>query len=83
MPISENSKKVLALNGIDASTHVSTLLNEENMRRSWLVLTMTKKHKKKILQLYPDLVSKVYTFSEFAGSHNDIADPIGKDIEVL
>ncbi|MCK5052387.1 MAG: Sua5/YciO/YrdC/YwlC family protein [Candidatus Cloacimonetes bacterium] len=81
MPISENSDRVLALNGIDASGHKSTLLNEENLRKSWLVLTMTLKHKNKILQLYPASASKVYTLSEYAGFNNDVADPIGKDIE--
>ena len=81
MQISENSERVLALNGIDASEHKSTLLNEENLRKSWLVLTMTANHKNKILQLYPASTSKVYTLSEYAGLDNDIADPIGKDIE--
>ena len=81
MPISENSERVLALNGIDASDHTSTLLNEGNLRESWLVLTMTANHKNKILQLYPASASKVYTISEYAGFNNDVADPIGKDIE--
>lgn len=81
MPISENSNRVLTLNGIDVSDHTSTLLNEENLRESWLVLTMTTNHKNKILQLYPTSASKVYTLSEYAGLDNDIADPIGKDIE--
>jgi len=81
MPISKNSEKVLALKGIDASSHVSTLLNDKVLRRSWLVLTMTKNHKEKILQLYPNSASKVYTLSEFAGNSKDIADPIGKDLE--
>lgn len=81
MPISENSNYVLALHGIDASEHTSTLLNEENLRKSWLVLTMTVNHKNKILQLYPASASKVYTLSEYADFNNDITDPFGKDIE--
>lgn len=81
MIISENSNYVLALNGIDASEHTSTLLNEENLRKSWLILTMTANHKNKILQAYPASASKVYELSEYAGFNNDIADPIGKDIE--
>jgi tRNA threonylcarbamoyl adenosine modification protein (Sua5/YciO/YrdC/YwlC family) len=81
MPISENSNYVLALHGIDASEHISTLLNEEILRKSWLVLTMTANHKNKILQLYLASASKVYTLSEYADSNNDITDPFGKDIE--
>ena len=81
MAISENSNYVLALNGIDASEHTSTLLNEENLRKSWLVLSMTINHKNKILQLYPASASKVYTLSEYAGLSSDITDPFGKDIE--
>ncbi len=79
--ISENSKSVLALNGIDASAHVSSLLNEDNIRRSWLILTMTEEHKNKILQLQPASASKVYTLSEFTGLSNDIKDPFGENIE--
>ncbi len=81
IPISENSSRVLALNGIGASRHISTLLNEENLRRSWLVLTMTLKHRIKILQLYPASASKVYTLSEYAGFNNDVPDPFGENIE--
>lgn len=81
MPISKNSEKVLSIYGIDAAAHVSTLLNDEVLRRSWLVLTMTKRHKEKILQLHSASASKVYTLSEFAGKDRDIADPIGKDFE--
>ncbi len=81
MPISENSNYVLALNGIDASEHTSSLLNEENLRKSWLILTMTAIHKNKIMQLYPASASKIYTLSEYAGFNNDITDPLGKDIE--
>ena len=81
MPISENSNYVLAVNGIDASEHRSTVLNEENLRKSWLILTMTANRKNKILQLYSASASKVYTLSEYASFNNDITDPIGKDIE--
>jgi|AntAceMinimDraft_16_1070373.scaffolds.fasta_scaffold01820_6 tRNA threonylcarbamoyl adenosine modification protein (Sua5/YciO/YrdC/YwlC family) len=81
MPISENSNRVLSLNGIDASEHISSLINEGILRKSWLILTMTVKHKRKILQFFPTSASKVYTISEYAGFNIDIADPIGKDIE--
>lgn len=80
-PISENSKQVLALNDIDDSGHVSTLLGDELFRKSWLILTMTEEHKKKILQLNPAAISKTHTLSEFAGFGNDIADPYGKELE--
>ncbi|MBT4576318.1 MAG: hypothetical protein HOB92_07605 [Candidatus Cloacimonetes bacterium] len=79
--ISENSKSILASNGIDASKHKSTQLNEENLRRSWLILTMTEEHKKKILRFKPASASKVYTLSEFAGLSDDVIDPFGKNIE--
>lgn len=81
IPISENSSRVLASNGIDASDHTSKLLNAKILRDSWLVLTMTLEHKNKILQLYPASASKVHTLSEYAGYNSDVADPIGKDIE--
>lgn len=77
-PISENSKKILKLNGIDASKHISQQITHEVIRSSRLILTMTMKHKNKILQLYPNSIYKVFTISEFAGFKGDIEDPIGK-----
>ena len=76
-PISENSRLVLLENGIDASTHVSTKINEEMIYSSWLILTMTESHKLGILDRYPNAKLKTYTISEFSGLKKDVGDPYG------
>jgi len=79
MPISEGSQKVLIQQGIDALSHLSTKLNEDVIRSSWLILTMTDQHKRELLDRFPASVPKVYTLTEFTGLQGDIPDPFGKD----
>jgi len=61
--ISENSRIVLDENGIDASRHVSTQINEQLIQDSWLVLTMTTQHKLYLLDYFPNSINKVFTIS--------------------
>jgi protein arginine phosphatase len=76
-PISENSRLTLQENGIDASAHVSTKMNEEVIYGSWLILTMTESHKNGVIDRYPNAALKTYTISEFSGLKKDIGDPYG------
>jgi len=48
---------------------------------------MTWSHKNMVIQMYPELIDKVYTFKEYVnydetGRNIDIKDPWGYDIEV-
>lgn len=79
--ISENSKTVLAENEMNAENHLSTQLDEEVVRTSWLILTMTEKHKNMLVTNFPNAVNKTFTISEYAGFNQDIDDPYGQDIE--
>lgn len=79
--ISENSEKVLLEQGIDASKHQSQQITEELIRKSWMILTMEKRHKEKIISAFPTAISKVFTLSEYCGSEGDIEDPYMMDIE--
>ncbi len=78
--ISENSRVVLDENGIDASKHVSTQINEQLIQDSWLVLTMTTQHKLYLLDYFPNSINKVFTLSEFTDYNIDIDDPYGLDV---
>lgn len=78
--ISENSKAVLAENGIFADNHFSTQLDEDIVRQSWLILTMTEQHKSNLLKKFPNAANKTFTLSEYAGFNQDIDDPYGLDI---
>ena len=78
--ISENSRIVLDENGINASKHISTQINEQLIQDSWLVLTMTTQHKLYLRDYFPNSINKVFTLSEFTGYNIDIDDPYGLDV---
>lgn len=78
--ISENSKAILAEDGMNAADHISTQLNDDVVRRSWLILTMTEKHKEMLIENFPNAAKKTFTISEYAGFNQDIDDPYGLDI---
>ena len=78
--ISENSYIVLAENGYDAKMHLSTLISNKLLADSFLIITMTKQHKKVLQKIDSDIGDKLFTLSEFIGSDDDISDPYGLDI---
>lgn len=77
----EGTVEVLKKRGIDISNHKATQLTEEDIKNSTLILTMTEKHKNKILSQDPDANNKVFTLYEYTtGQHEDLSDPYGKPI---
>ena len=46
-----------------------------------MILTLTRKHKKEILQFINGSQKDVFTLSEFAGENGDIDDPSMKGLE--
>lgn len=82
---SEYSIEVMSENGMDISKHTSSLLTEDLIRESDLILTMTISHKMDILNMFPSGEGKTYTLNEYAFSRErNIADPYGgrkKDYE--
>lgn len=75
---SENAIKALSDMGIDLSDHRTQPLNEDLIKKSDIILTMTEGQKKLI---EPYAKDKVHTLLEYAGSEGDISDPYGGDIE--
>ncbi len=75
--ISKNSEIVLKKNGIDASAHISKRINRSIVRKSKLIITMTNKHKKKVIRSFPEAISKVFTLAEVSNSEGDVKDPYG------
>ncbi len=75
--ISKHSQTLLADAGIDASMHLSTQINHEIIRKSWLLVTMTQEHKDRLLSIIPYVENKVKLLSEFGGNGSDIEDPYG------
>ncbi|MCL6558800.1 MAG: low molecular weight protein arginine phosphatase, partial [Firmicutes bacterium] len=75
--------------GIDISSHRARILTKEDVEEAYLILTMTRGHKKAVVSMYPGAEAKVFTLREFVsdtgaakeyGEYNyalDIPDPYG------
>ncbi len=81
--------ELMAGEGIDVSSHKTTLLTDDLIRGVDLILVMERKHKEIILGRVPEVKEKVYLLTEFARMPEektlvdpDIPDPIGKSMEV-
>jgi len=88
-PASRHSVEALKkLWGIDISIHRARLLEQEDMRKAGLVLTMTRHHRDFLRSRFPDKESSIFTLKEYAypelasdGKSLDIADPFGMPYE--
>ncbi|MDD4570271.1 MAG: low molecular weight protein arginine phosphatase [Tepidanaerobacteraceae bacterium] len=78
---SENAKKVMALEGIDLSSHRAKLFTQ-NVLEADIILTMTKNHKDYIIHRFPSSKGKVFLMGEFVGDNMEISDPFGQDVKV-
>lgn len=70
--------------GLDLSKHYARVLDDEAIRNAYIVLTMTRDHKRMILEVYPEAADKVYTLKEYANygeEDQDISDPFGYGTE--
>ena len=61
---------------MEISNHISKGLKESDINDNTLILTMTKTHKAKIMESYPN-AKHVYTIKEFTGEEGDVVDPYG------
>ncbi|MDQ2087674.1 low molecular weight protein arginine phosphatase [Herbivorax sp. ANBcel31] len=80
------AQKVLKeLFGIDVSSHKSMRLNEKDIQRADIILTMTKSHKEMILSIMPQEKVKTWTLKEYVlgdekkDESMDVNDPYGMD----
>jgi len=80
IPISENSRIVLQQNGIESAIHRSEKLNLEIVRRSRLMLTMTRNHKQNLINAGWKS-DHVFTLAEYVGKSGDIEDPYQEPLE--
>lgn len=71
--------------GLDLSKHYARTLDFEMIKDAYIILTMTRDHKRMILDVYPEAADKVFTLKEYAGYTEDdwdISDPFGYSVEV-
>ncbi len=78
----ENGVILMKRRGIDTSAHRSAQLDANDVEHSDVILTMTEKHKEKVLAKYPQEAGKVFTLSEYAtGQPAEIPDAWGKPMD--
>jgi protein-tyrosine phosphatase len=78
-----NAVKLLADRGLDVKGHIATQMTLNDARHADVVLTMTAKHKAKVIELYPEVKDKAFTLAEYAtGTTADVPDAWGKPMEV-
>lgn len=90
---SANEKAIYTLRnkGIDIKSHKSRQITKEIIENSDLILTMTKSHKRMILNALPEYLNKIFTIKEYVyinnneeltGKNLNIADPYGLDYNI-
>ena len=78
---------VLQKEGIDATQHYSQPLNSILLKKSDLILVMTRGHRSQVLERVPDVENRVYLLREFIHEtpgmdiNLDIPDPMGRPAE--
>jgi len=84
---SNETVSVLKKEGIDASRHQSQPINSILLRKSDLILVMTRSHRQQVLERVPAVEKRVYQLREFMHERPlydgdlDIPDPMGKSFE--
>ncbi|MEA3336582.1 MAG: low molecular weight protein arginine phosphatase [Chloroflexota bacterium] len=74
-PASRPGVQVLAERGMDISGHRAHTVTADDMRDADLVLVMEEAHRRSLFYSYPNLLGKVFLYSEMAGEYDDIEDP--------
>jgi len=75
---------VLAEEGVDAKGHVSQPVNTILLKKSDLIIVMTRGHRSQVLERVPAVEKRVYLLKEFTSGASDaqedldVPDPIGK-----
>jgi len=78
-----NAAKLLKDRGIDISGHLAAQITANDVRHADVLLTMTEKHKARLIEAFPDAKAKAFTLAEYAtGTTADVPDAWGKPMEV-
>jgi len=77
-----NVVTILQARGIDVRSHLAAQITVNDVRHADLILTMTAKHKDRLLEMFPEARQKIYTLTEYAtGTSQEIADAYGQSME--
>jgi protein-tyrosine-phosphatase len=78
---SRYSVDLMSRNGLDITSHISRMVNEDQLRWADLVLTMEDGHAEALRAEFPAEEHKVYIITEMIGHSYSIADPYGGPLE--
>jgi len=81
VPISKNSKIIMDAKGYDTNNKHSIEVNSDIVRKSMILLCMTKDVKNNLCVRFPDAKHKIFTFAEYTGNMEDIPDPFQMDMK--
>jgi protein-tyrosine-phosphatase/phosphohistidine swiveling domain-containing protein len=76
-PMNELAREVLEERKIDGGIHLSAGLSAADVSQAGLLLVMEPAQREELLKRHPGAAGKVLLVSEFAGSQDAVADPIG------
>ena len=77
-----NAQALWQQRGIDLSLHRAQQLTAQDVAHAGLILTLTAKHKARLLEAFPAGKDKTFTLTEYAaGKIEDIEDAYGKPME--
>jgi protein-tyrosine-phosphatase len=77
----ENARQVAAENDLDLDPHRSQRVEDIDLNAFDLILVMQAGHQEGLRTEFPHLAERIRLLSEMSGSHYDVRDPAGEDIE--
>ncbi len=75
-PSNPKADTVLKSHDLEMESHISKGLKGADIDENTLILTMTEKQKKSVIDNF-NYVDNVYTIAEFVGESGDVTDPYG------
>ena len=79
----EKTEEVMSELNIDTSGHLTRGIDDIDLNKSDIILTMSRKHSRFLILEHPDLADNIFTLKEFAENENgkDIEDPFGLSLK--
>ncbi|MHB8926550.1 MAG: low molecular weight protein arginine phosphatase [Bacillota bacterium] len=77
-----NARAAMQERGFDLGAHRARRLDRQVVEEADLILTMTSRHKDRVVRLAPRAIEKTFTLREFtSGEKLDVGDPFGQSLE--
>ncbi len=82
--VPEHARRLLSAEGVPPFQHAPRLVTREHLRWADLVLVMTRAHRDRLSELYPEFGRKTHLLRELGGfGELDIEDPMGGSEEIF